>query len=406
MANQISNIKNLKLLMWMRNLAIAGQIIAIVVVTEFLEIPLSQKPLFSIISILILANIATYFRIKKASNITNEEFLGQLLIDIFSLSALLYYTGGATNPFASLFILQVIIAAVSLRALYTWIIAALTIALYTGLMFYKIEVPYFMHHHIGEIFSFHVQGMWISFMLLAITVAWFIVKMNQTIYRQNTLLLEAEKIAALGNLATNAAHELGTPLATMSIISEDLDDKTREKFAQHIKRCKEIISQIAAEGGANRAEGGNKTHIESFLQETAQEWQKKNEGVNFIHIFKGQGNPSIIAEQSLQQTLWNLLDNSFDASSENITLKAKWTSNKLHINIKDDGEGISKQIAKSIGNAGQTTKENGMGLGFFLAKSVIARLEGTINISSKKSNNKNNNETNCKICIPLKSIAL
>jgi two-component system sensor histidine kinase RegB len=165
----ITNYKNLKLLWWLRSIAIFGQTTAILVVTHALQIPLQTAPLWSIIGGLALVNAFTLWRVKTARHITETEFFGQLLTDITALAGLLYFTGGATNPFASLFILQVIIAAITLTPLYTWIAAGLTIVFYTALMVWNVEVPYFMHHHMGDFFNMHVQGMWISFILLAVT---------------------------------------------------------------------------------------------------------------------------------------------------------------------------------------------------------------------------------------------
>ena len=106
--DNISCLKNLKLLWWLRNIAIVGQAIAITAVTRILEIPLVEKPLWFLVGLLVLVNIATWLRIKRTNVIKEFEFFCQLLIDITVLFCLLYFTGGATNPFAQLFILQVI----------------------------------------------------------------------------------------------------------------------------------------------------------------------------------------------------------------------------------------------------------------------------------------------------------
>lgn len=183
--SQLLNHKNLKLLWWLRNVALIGQAGAILIVASVLRIPLPEMPLWAILTGIALLNVFTWWRIETAKTITDHEFLIQLLADVGALTGLLYFTGGATNPFASLFILQVIIAAIALPPRYTWAIAGITIALYTSLMFWNVEMPYFLHHHIGDFFSLHVQGMWLSFIFLAGIIAWFVVQMNATIRRQN-----------------------------------------------------------------------------------------------------------------------------------------------------------------------------------------------------------------------------
>ena len=280
--NNKSCLTNLKLLWWLRNIAIIGQVIAIYIVTRMLDIPLMEKPLWLLTALLVVVNIATWVRITRSLNITEFEFFCQLLLDIGILFGMLYFTGGATNPFAQLFILQVIIAAITLSALYTWAVAGITITLYTSLMIWNVEVPYFMHHHMGDFFNFHVQGMWLSFMLLAGIIAWFVVRMNMTIKRQDSLLAEAEKIAAIGKLATYAAHELGEPMAKLSALAKDLDKdiskierkKKAEIFSSQLDNFRGILSNIAEAGKTLHEKDSLIIPLDTFLKETIQSFNK------------------------------------------------------------------------------------------------------------------------------------
>jgi two-component system sensor histidine kinase RegB len=272
MINNSSN-KNLEFLWWLRNIAIVGQGVAIYIVTRLLQIPLVEKPLWLIVALLVGVNIVTFMRIRNTHNIKESEFFYQMLIDITALFGLLYFTGGATNPFASLFILQVIIAAITLSPLYTWVVAAITIALYTCLMIWNVEVPYFMHHHMGDFFSLHVQGMWISFILLAVIISWFVVRMNATIKRQDALLAEAEKIIAVGKLATSAAHELEGPLAKLSALSKDFDQDIKGNksnlFLKQIVVCEKILASIT-DAGRMLDTDSSITPLDTLLKETIQ----------------------------------------------------------------------------------------------------------------------------------------
>ncbi len=391
--DNISCVKNLRLLWWLRNIAIIGQTIAIASVTKILDIPLEERPLWILVSILALINIATWIRIKLSTNIKECEFFCQLLIDIAALSGLLYFTGGATNPFAQLFILQVIIAAITLSPLYTWIIAFLTAALYTFLMLKNVEVPYFMHHHMGEFFSMHVQGMWINFILLAGIISWFAVRMNITIKRQESILFEAEKIASIGTLAANSAHELGTPLATLSLLAESLQETTTEPkkkeqlilLQKQVERCKQIISRITAAGGVIRAESGKVMQLDIFLNELLVNWKKDNPAVNLITEFcDNKFIPKIVAETGLTHAIINILDNAIDASPDYTKFKAFWTNKNITIKITDKGRGIPPKIKENFGEPVFTSKFNGLGMGLFLSRSVIIRLGGTIDIQSKE----------------------
>lgn len=394
----ITNLKNLRLLWWLRSIAIVGQTTAVLVVTLGLQIPLHTFPLWSIIFGMALINGFTLWRIKTAKYITEMEFFGQLLTDITALFGLLYFTGGATNPFASLFILQVIIAAITLTPFYTWIAAGITIAFYTILMVWSVEVPYFMHHHIGDFFNLHVQGMWISFIMLAVIIAWFVVRMNTTIRRQDSLLAEAEKLAAIGTLAASAAHELGTPLATLFVLAEDADNPM---FKEQLMRCKQILSRITAAGGVTRAEGGAPMPLDTFLKGIVDHWEIDHPDTALAVDIQQGGAPRIVGEYGLEQAIRNLLDNAADASPEAISVSAKWTSQTLTIAIADKGTGVPQEIADTFGEVGVTTKQDGLGLGLFLARSVITRLEGTLDVRHAPTGG-----TIATITLPLRRLAV
>lgn len=390
--DQISCLKNLKLLWWLRNIAIVGQAIAITVVTRILDIPLGENILWLLIGLLVFVNIITWVRIKRATHIKEFEFFCQLLLDIAVLFGLLYFTGGATNPFASLFILQVIIAAITLSPFYTWIIAGIAVGCYTLLMVWNVEVPYFMHHHIGEFFSMHVQGMWINFILLAGIISWFVVRMNVTIKRQDSILFEAEKMAAIGTLAANSAHELGTPLATLTLLAENYSDEATDEerkrkaimFQEQLERCKQILSRITAAGGVIRAESGKPMQLDLFLKEILTNWKKENPEVNLAAEFAdNKFIPNIVAESGLSHAIINILDNAADASPNYVGFKVIWTAKNLIITISDKGQGIAQEVKENFGEPGISSKADGLGMGLFLSKSVVTRLGGTLGIESK-----------------------
>ncbi len=403
--------KNLKLLWNLRNLAIIGQAIAIILTSNFLRVELKTLHFLEIIiGIMISINIITFYRIKTAKKISQFELFFQLTIDIIALYALLYFTGGASNPFTSLFILQVIIAAIALSPIYTWITSLIAICLYTLLMFKYHELPSLEHNHSGDFFNLHVQGMWVSFVLLTLIVAWFIVRINQTIRKQDSLLADISKVAAVGTIAAHAAHELGTPLTTLTLLAEsynkDLPKEEREHkakiFLQELKRCKQIISNITATGGVLRAESGNLIEINNFIDNIIKSWQAKKTSTNLsINILNETNNLRIVAENTLIQSIHNLLDNASDSSPQQIELNISINNEYLNINIRDYGTGINNDIIDKIGQPGFTTKAHGMGMGLFLAKTVISRFNGKLVL---KNHPKGGVITN--LILPLKELSI
>jgi len=156
--------------------------------------------------------------------VSNLELFAQLGADVAALSILLYYGGGSTNPFVSLYLLPLVIAAATLPGRYTWGMAALTAACYSLLMVYYIPLPH-IHQHGDDAFNIHVLGMWLGFVISAVVVAYFVVQMAQAVRSRDEMLarvreevLRNERIVALGTQAAGAAHEMGTPLSTMAVV--------------------------------------------------------------------------------------------------------------------------------------------------------------------------------------------
>ena len=191
-----------------------------------------------------------------------------LFSDVLILAALLYFTGGSTNPFVSLFLLPLTLAAAALPGRYTWAIATAAVICYSFLMVWYFPIP---HQH-GINFNLHVLGMWFGFVLSAILISYFAVKMSATLRERDRALalarenaLRDERLVSLGTLAAGAAHELGTPLATMAVLAKDLESEcagrpgVAEPFQVlrgQIARCKDILSQLAVSAGQARAEAG------------------------------------------------------------------------------------------------------------------------------------------------------
>ncbi len=384
--------KNLSLLWWLRNIAIIGQAVTIFLTTHWLEIPLATGPMWGIIGLLAVVNVYGFIRLRQNSGVSQNELLAHLLGDIMALYGLLYFSGGASNPFASLFIVQVVIAAIVLPPLHTWCIAILTIVLYTLLLRWNVEVPYFLHHHLGNYFNIHVQGMWISFILLALVVAGFIVRVSETVRKQDQLLAEAERIGAVGTLAAGATHELGTPLATIALLAQQFesdaatDEQKRRAMIlrEQVARCKDILTRITAAAGVMRAESGKRMQLDAFLIEIMDRWRAHKSAVAFFPELSGvQPAPVIVAEYGVEQAITNLLNNAADASPCHVALKAQWTALSLTLSIEDQGKGIAPELLQKLGDPGATTKPQGLGLGIFLARNVIVRLGGSLTITNR-----------------------
>ncbi len=396
---------NLRSLLLLRSIGIGAQLLVVMLAIYAFEIRLPLLPLLLVLGLLSGWNL--YSWLSKASHGNNDgHFFIQLVIDVLALAAVLYFTGGATNPFTWLFLLPIVIAATTLPALQIWTLAFITITAYSLLMRYYLPLEYSHADHDSG-FNLHIFGMWFGFMFSAVTVAYFISGMARNLRQRDQHLADAreqqlrnERLIALATLATGAAHELGTPLATMAIISEQLEqDYTAQQYPQlntelgiirtQIKRCKTALSTLSASSGAVRAESGEVIAVEDYLAQVIAQWRAQRPGVHFTQQFEHEQTAAhMLADQALTQALVNVLNNAADASPDAVSLTAQWDSTTLEIQIKDRGDGLSQMASNRIGKEPYSSKqqehETGLGLGLFLAHASIERLGGDITLFNRK----------------------
>ncbi|TCV85159.1 ATP-binding protein [Sulfurirhabdus autotrophica] len=413
---------NLHRLFVLRNIEIAGQVLAILVAHFFLAISLPLTAMSIIIGGLALINLLTWQRLKRPWSTTDLELFGQLTIDVIVLALLVYLSGGSTNPFISLFLLPLTLAAATLPLSYTAAMATITISCYSLLMFYYVPFGHpfpdpslpgniisrapsaaHMHHTGGETFSLHVLGMWFNYAISAVLVSFFVVKMAATLRERDQLLANAreetlrnERIVAMGTLAAGAAHELGTPLSTMAVVTNELqreyknDPELSENLQilrDQVANCKQILSNLLASSGQVRAEGGNSLPVNTYLSELVDKWQILRPKTEIAINWGGtQPTPDIIADQTLSQAIMNLLNNAADASPESLEILGKWDNQTLFVEILDRGPGLSPETMAQAGKPFFTTKApgQGIGIGLFLANATIERLGGTVELFNRE----------------------
>lgn len=261
---QNTNRQNLWQLILLRAIAIFFQISAIIFVNFLLKISLPLQEMFLVLIALILLNFFSFYRFKKQKKITDKSLFLELFFDVSAFALLIYFSGGIANPFISLFLLQVIIATILLKQNHAWMIAAITIIYYVILSFNYRHLHAFHQHGQGMgFFDLHLQGMLLSHILASILLLIFIGKiMNNLRLRDEKIhkMKEENQMVRTALLAVSAAHELSTPLATISVILGDwknvnLNDDLKEdvkKIEKQIQRCEKIISEILENSGRKR----------------------------------------------------------------------------------------------------------------------------------------------------------
>lgn len=414
--SQNTNKQNLLQLIWLRLIAIIGQVVTILIVHYFLKISLPLTEMFLVLMFLGIVNFISFYRHKSEKNISDKSLFIELICDVLALTAQIYLSGGISNPFISLFLLQVIIAAILLKRIYAWLIALITIFSYISLNFTYRHIHALHNHEAGDFFNMHLHGMLISYIIAAVLLLIFVTKIiknlkdrDKNIYLLKQKSLEEEKVVRMALLATGAAHELSTPLSTISVILNDwkemnLANSPKElqedivTMESQLNRCKKILSNILLSSGKARLEQAEMKLAKEAFDSIIEEWKSKRNPQNLLYNFRGEGAKKIILDDTLIQGFYNIFDNALEESPNLVLIDVVVTKNEINLNVEDCGKGFDKKILQEVGKANITTK-NSNGLGLFLAISSLRRFDGTLQI-------KNLAEKGAKveIKIPLKNL--
>ncbi len=358
---------------------IAAQCTTFALAHWVLNMQLPWAKMVAVTVMLAVLNLATWIRLRRKWPVSSIEFFAQLLVDVFALSALLYFSGGSTNPFISLYLLPLTIAAAALPWAYTWVMAAVTISSYTLMLFYYLPLPHDHEEHNSE------------FIKMGISIR----ERDKDLALAREQALRNEQIIALGTLAAGAAHELGTPLATMAVVTGELQDEYKEnrEFQDNIRilrdqitQCKHTLTQLLADAGQARAEEGSGQAVDSFLRQVLDKWQLMRPSVQFTYRDSGvQPAPQILNTQLLSQSILNLLNNAADASLKHIEIEVSWNYQELHLQILDYGDGLTGEAVQRAGQPFFTSKASGQGfgIGLFLANANIERFGGKVRLTNR-----------------------
>jgi two-component system sensor histidine kinase RegB len=392
-----ANRKNLALLVQLRWIAVIGQIVTMLVVHYGLDILLPLPQMVSVIGALLALNGVSEFWLRRHLNVSNQALFIALLLDVAALTVQLYFSGGATNPFTALYLLQIALAAVLLTTRGAWLVVAVTCAAFIALI--RINQPLAVQPP-DSLLKLHIIGMFVCFALGAVLLVIFVTRVSRNLSERDTHLAnlkrqaaEEDHIVRLGLLASGAAHELGTPLASVSVILGDWRRMPEiaenpemlqelQEMQAAIRRCKTILRGILLSAGEARGEAPAVTTLHRFLGEIAREWSDgRPSGTLQYHAGSGAlgEDVAIVSDQALKQVVTNLLDNAFEVSPGWIRLNAERRGDMLRIEVADLGPGFPANVLENFGKPYQSTKGRpGAGLGIFLVVNVIRKLGGTV----------------------------
>ena len=358
-----------------------------------IHIPMPLAPMGAVLALMGLFSLSTAWRLRLDVPATQMEFLAHLLADLTAFAVLVFFSGGVTNPFASLMLVPVIIAAISLRPRWVWLLAAVAGGLYALLLFYY--QPLAVADPVAA-YGMHLGGMWFNFLISAGLIAFFVTRMHAALRERDQELsalrekqLRDERIVALGTQAALAAHELATPLATIQTTAHELarefandpdigaDCQLLEKQAQ---ACKRILTQLAA-----RAQDSTVTAqpLDAWLNSMLERWQVLRPDARLISSLSAD-HRNFVPPEGLEQAILNVLNNAADVSPDAVEFSATTHNDALQIDIADRGPGFSSEQKAQAGRVVFSGRPGqGMGMGLALTHATLERAGGSLTLTER-----------------------
>ncbi len=383
-------------LAWLRLFAIAGQSIAVLVVAQVLGLAIPELYLFVGIGALGVFAVAAAWRLQRPWRVSETEALVHMAVDTLVLSCLLYFSGGASNPFISLLLVPIALSAAALSVRGVIAVAILSGLAYLALLWVHVPLP-MPGAHPAEGFRLHIAGMAVNFVIMALILGAFIsrlasaLRMQQAeVQRTRERALRGEGILAIATQAAGAAHEMNTPLSTMRTLLPELrrehagDAALAEDLAlleSQVERCRASLREMVAFGKAQLSQEPEHTTLRAFLHGCMDRFRllRPEEEVTFT-LAEGTGDLVLAMQAGLRHALLNLLNNAADASAQNgsqeISLHARLDGPWLELTVGDHGPGFVD--TEDLTDLGYTRKHTGLGLGLALAEATAERLDGEL----------------------------
>ncbi|MEG0922549.1 MAG: ATP-binding protein [Comamonas sp.] len=416
----------MQLLIQLRWLAVVGQVVTISLVQWGLDIRLPLAEMLAILGGLIVINLLCMWWLHwRQHDITSSDLFVALLADVCVLSLQLYLSGGANNPFITLYLLQVTLGAVLLRPFYAWAIVVVTACCAVALAFFYQPLQVVANKG-GSMHTLYLVGLLISFSLNAMLLVAFINRIMANLQLRDARLAdlrqraaEEEHIVRMGLLASGAAHELGTPLSTLAVILGDwqriptiaqdnelMDDL--QEMEHQVQRCKSIVTGVLMSAGETRGDAPQTTTLVTFMDRVTAQWRSHRQPVDFIYRKQIARDVPIISDTSLQQMIFNVLDNALEASPTFVQLVIECEASadaELTLLVTDSGPGFRSDILAQLGKPYQSSKGRpGGGLGLFLVMNVARSLGGHFEARNRDAHLGGGAEV--RISLPLAAIAL
>jgi two-component system, sensor histidine kinase RegB len=393
----------------LRWLAVFGQVAAVLVVHFGLEFDVPLWPCLAVIGLAALLNIALRIGFPHTQWLDPERAAFLLGFDIAELAALFFLTGGLENPFSFLLLGPVVISATALPPRMTLLLGVFAVLCATALIFFHYELPWEAEEPL-KLPETYVVGVWLS-MLLAIgyigVYTWQVAEearqLSDALAATELVLAREQHLSQLDGLAAAAAHELGTPLATITVVVREIERAldANSPYAEDVKllreqaqRCREILSKITE---LPTAEPFDRVPLSALIEEAVAPHRHFGVSIGVTLPPDRTGEPLGARNPAIRYGLGNLIENAVDFANKRVEILAQWTAEEVSITISDDGPGFAPEVLDRLGapyvthrrlgprEAGGDEDDGafGLGLGFFIAKTLLERSGARLSLKNQ-----------------------
>jgi two-component system sensor histidine kinase RegB len=399
----------------LRWLAVGGQSAALFIVYFGFGYRLPLALCVGIIAVSAALNIVLSLRYPASHRLTNRDATIYLAFDVLQLAALLFLTGGILNPFALMFLAPVVIAAATLNLGNTVLLGSLAFTLVSLISIWHEPLPWSGGAPLS-IPMLYQAGIWASLVIgigFTSIYSWRIAsegaRMSAGLAATQLALSREHRLASLGALATAAAHELGTPLGTIAVVARELERALPENSAEaedarllrdQAERCRAILKRLANPEEAMLGATA-RLPLGAFLEDIVEPYRGEDLEISILLTPDRQGDapPQVWRAPELLHGLGNIIENAADFARSKVVVEARWNPSQLRISVEDDGPGFAPEIFERIGEpyitsrpghyalgeteigpTGALEKHEGMGLGFFIAKTLLEQTGGAVSV--------------------------
>jgi two-component system sensor histidine kinase RegB len=387
----------------LRWLAVLGQLAAIFIVVQGLEFDVPVIPCVSIVGLSALLNLGLQIAFNPMQRLEPAYAAALLAINIVELAGLLFFTGGLQNPFSFLFLAPVLISATALPVRFTIAIGVLAVACASALVFFHLPLPWDGDEPL-VLPPIYLFGVWLS-ILLAIGVTSLYAfqvteearQLSDALAATELVLTREQHLTQLDGLAAAAAHELGTPLSTIFLISRELEKTVHDDalagdlktLREQAQRCRDILAKITQLSSTGAP--FDRMPLSTLIEESVAPHRDFGIAIKVRIAVAGTREPVGARNPAVLYGVGNILENAVDFARATVEVNAWWNTETVEIVISDDGPGIAPDILKRIGEpylsrrrSDETNSEHtGLGLGVFIARTLLERTGAKVSFSNR-----------------------